>query len=169
MLILIFLHLIVITTLWLQWCIIVSSQSLQAPLVRNLKLNWEQCSPLTTPTPTLLRLVLMGNTWNHSSVLALYASIVDRPASTQRARIKDPPRTITHTISNLIGRLMTCKDLVSRLHWSQEFRKHFSTTVPVLPSKPPTAYRSPLSTAAPSVDRRSCMLLTLVQRSIIGS
>lgn len=40
---------------------------------------------------------------------------------------------------------------------------------PVLPSKPPTAYRSPLSTEAPSVDRRSCMLLTLVQRSIIGS
>ena len=43
------------------------------------------CSPLTTPTPTLLRRVLMGNTWNHSSVLALYASIVDRPWNNRRS------------------------------------------------------------------------------------
>lgn len=42
-------------------------------------------SPLTTPTPTLLLLVLMGNTWNHSSVLVLYASIVDRPENTNQA------------------------------------------------------------------------------------
>lgn len=31
----------------------------------------------------------MGNTWNHSSVLQLYASIVDRPANTHRTCIKN--------------------------------------------------------------------------------
>lgn len=93
-------------------------------LFLNVKLNWEQYSPLTTPTPTLLRLVFMDNTWNHSSVLALYASIVDRPANAHRTCIRNA--TNNHISYHFL--LLLKLKAVSWPHRSHEFQKHFINT-----------------------------------------
>ena len=49
-------------------------------------------APPTTPTPTLLLLVFMGATWNHSLDLMLYASTEDSPVMNKAQCASSPPQ-----------------------------------------------------------------------------